>query len=50
MYAEKLPTVADKLGRAPRRQCGLGSLPGILGRPAGKKARDPETLEPSLVS
>ena len=30
MRAEKIPTTADELGRAPRWLCGLGQLPGDL--------------------
>ena len=50
MYAEKIPTTADKLDRAPRWRRGLGQLPGRVGRPAGKRANELETLEPSAGS
>ena len=50
MYAEKIPTTADKLDRVPRWQCGLGQLPGRLGRPTGRNASELETLEPRAVS
>ena len=50
MHAEKTPTTADELGRAPRWQCGLGRLPGGPGHPAGRNANEPETLETSAVS
>ena len=50
MQAEKIPTTADKLDRAPRWRRGLGQLPGGLGRPAGQDANELETLEPSAVA
>ena len=37
MYAEKIPTTAQKLGRVPRWQSGHGQIPGRIGRSAGKK-------------
>ena len=50
MHAEKIPTTAEKLDRAPRRQCGLVSITRRIGLPTGRNAIELETLEPSVVS
>ena len=50
MKAEKIPTTPRKLDGVPRWQRGLGSLPGRLGRPPGKNARELEILEQSFAS
>ena len=50
VYAEKIPTTTEKLGRVPRWQRGLVQLPRRLGPQGGKYARGLETLEPSFVS
>ena len=48
-YKKRILTTAEKLDQAPRRQCGLGQLPGRLGRPAGKNSDELETLEASAA-
>ena len=42
MRAEKIPTTADELGRAPRWLCGLGQLPGDLVTQPGKMPTSPK--------